>query len=192
MKDEGPMETKQEKELENASRSFLENPEQAFAPFYELTKKKAYFLIYSYVRDYAEAEDLLQDAYVALLENTNRLACRHNPEAYLISTAKHLAIDALRKRKPTVDLDEEGTSEVVGLEDPGPNDTGALLEAIKKILNPFEFQVYTLHVLSDLTFREISPIVHRPIGTLTYTYSNAIEKLQKGLDPTWMRNSNPV
>jgi DNA-directed RNA polymerase specialized sigma24 family protein len=88
-----------------------------------------------------------------------------------------------------VELDKEDTSELIGSEDPPKDESGSLLEEIKSLLSPFEFQVYTLHVLSNLTFKEISKITKRPIGTLTYTYSETIDKLQKGVNPLWMSNS---
>jgi RNA polymerase sigma-70 factor (ECF subfamily) len=185
------MDNDRQQQLQIASQALLQDPEGAFDPFYQLTKDKAFYLIYSYVREEAAAEDILQEAYIALLENTGKLACRHNPEAFLMSVAKHKAIDELRRRKPEVRLDEEGTEEVIGNADPPSDETGVLLHEIQGLLNPFEFRVYTLHVLSGLSFREIVPLVHRPLGTLTYTYRAAIEKLQKGLNPLWMRNSNP-
>jgi RNA polymerase sigma-70 factor (ECF subfamily) len=182
------MENVDKEAIAQASKALKKDPESQFAPFYELTKKRVYFLIYSYVHDSALSEDLLQNAYVTLLEKIHSLACSLNPYSYLCSIAKNLAIDELRKRHPQVDLDDEGVSEVIGENDAPPGDTAPLLEAIKSLLSPFEFQVYILHVLDEKTFKEISHEVHRPLGTLTYTYSAAIDKLQKGLDPRWMNN----
>lgn len=178
--------------IKTASSALQKDPEGAFAPFYELTKQKVFYLIYSYVRVSEEAEDLLQETYVAFLNNLDKIQAKWNPLSYLLATAEHLAIDALRKRKVELPLDEEGNSEVIGAPDPEIDDSGPLLRQIKAILSPFEFQVYLLHVLDDLTFKEISHRVHRPVGTLTYTYSIAIGKLQKGLDPQWMTNLNKI
>jgi RNA polymerase sigma factor (sigma-70 family) len=175
--------------IRKASEALQKDPDGAFAPFYDLTKKRVYFLIYSYVKDYAESEDLLQDTYVTFLENLHKISCRLNPLSYLLQIAKNKAIDYLRKLRPEVELDKEDTSELVGSADPPKDEAGTLLEEIRSLLSPFEFQVYTLHVLSGLTFKEISGIVHRPIGTLTYTYSETIDKLKKGVNPLWMSNS---
>ena len=136
--------------LQQAITALREDPEKHFAPFYELTKNRVYALLFSYVRDAGEAEDLLQETYITLLENLNRVKNQDKPLAYLYTTAKHLAIDALRKRKHPLELDKEETAEVIGFDDPQSDESPQLLEEIKALLKPFEFQVYVLHVLSDM------------------------------------------
>src|SRR5205823_3282023 len=49
------------------------------------------------VRDIARAEDLAQDALVAALEQWPRSGIPDNPAAWLMATAKHRAIDHLRR-----------------------------------------------------------------------------------------------
>ena len=50
------------------------------------------------VRDVSVAEELAQDALVAALEQWPRDGVPHNPGAWLMATAKHRAIDTVRKR----------------------------------------------------------------------------------------------
>src|ERR1700745_3559207 len=49
--------------------------------------------------DVGLAEDLAQDALVAALEQWPRSGVPDNPGAWLMATAKHRAIDQLRRRK---------------------------------------------------------------------------------------------
>jgi len=175
--------------IRKASHELKKDPAANFALFYDLTKKRVYFLIYSFTHDYATSEDLMQNAYVSFLENLHKISCQLNPMSYLLSTARNEAIDYLRKVKPEYELDKDDNAELVGRDDPSEDEAEPLLKEIESFLTPFEFQVYTLHVLSGLTFKEISGIVHRPVGTLTYTYSESIDKLQKGVNPLWMKNS---
>ena len=51
------------------------------------------------VRDVGLAEDLAQDALVAALEQWPESGVPHNPGAWLMGTAKHQAVDRLRRRK---------------------------------------------------------------------------------------------
>src|SRR5262245_50586875 len=51
------------------------------------------------VRDVGQAEDLAQDALVAALEQWPESGVPHNPGAWLMATAKHRAIDLLRRNK---------------------------------------------------------------------------------------------
>src|SRR5215470_4177762 len=51
------------------------------------------------VRDVGLAEELAQDALVAALEQWPRSGIPDKPGAWLMATAKHRAIDRLRRRK---------------------------------------------------------------------------------------------
>src|SRR5436305_3943571 len=51
------------------------------------------------VRDVGLAEDLAQDALVAALEQWPGSGVPHNPGAWLMATAKHRAIDLVRRGK---------------------------------------------------------------------------------------------
>src|SRR6516165_1525630 len=51
------------------------------------------------VRDVGLAEDLAQDALVAALEKWPETGIPDNPGAWLMGTAKHRAIDALRRNQ---------------------------------------------------------------------------------------------
>src|SRR5437016_598438 len=51
------------------------------------------------VRDIGIAEDLAHDALVAALEQWPESGVPHNPGAWLMATAKHRAIDLLRRSK---------------------------------------------------------------------------------------------
>src|SRR6202051_4218488 len=51
------------------------------------------------VRDVGLAEDLAQDALVAALEQWPKSGVPDNPGAWLMATAKHRAIDLLRRNK---------------------------------------------------------------------------------------------
>src|SRR6188508_2652025 len=51
------------------------------------------------VRDVGVAEDLAQDALVAALEKWPETGVPDNPGAWLMATAKHRAIDKLRRNK---------------------------------------------------------------------------------------------
>lgn len=59
------------------------------------------------VRDVGIAEELAQDALVAALEQWPDSGIPRNPGAWLMSTAKHRAIDLLRRNKPLERKHEE-------------------------------------------------------------------------------------
>ena len=57
----------------------------------------------------------------------------------------------------------------------------SLLNRIKEILKDKEFEIFVLHAVNDYTFEEIAKLKHRPLGTILWSYNNAIKKIQKEL-----------
>src|SRR6202163_1440339 len=66
------------------------------------------------VRDVGLAEDLAQDALVAALEQWPESGIPDNPGAWLMATAKHRAIDLLRRRSLHERKEEDITCEIEG------------------------------------------------------------------------------
>ena len=64
------------------------------------------------VRDVGLAEELMQDAHLAALERWPREGVPDNPGAWLMSTAKHRAIDLLRRSKLHQRKEDELTREI--------------------------------------------------------------------------------
>lgn len=56
-----------------------------------------------------EAADVVQDCFVKLWSEREELARVVNREAWCITLVKHLCLDRLRRRHPTVDIDEART-----------------------------------------------------------------------------------
>ncbi len=67
------------------------------------------------VRDVGVAEELAQDALVAALETWPEAGVPDNPAAWLMTTAKHRALDRLRQRKLHAEKEDELTREIEAL-----------------------------------------------------------------------------
>lgn len=52
---------------------------------------------------------------------------------------------------------------------------------MEQLLSEDEYQIVVLYVLSELTHKEIAEHLNKPLGTVTWSYKNAIAKLKKGL-----------
>ena len=131
------------------------------------------------VRDVGLAEDLAQDALVAALERWPREGVPRNPGAWLMGTAKHRAIDQLRRRERLerkVELlgrqqetDEEGApSEFdAALEDEIDDDLLRLMfTACHPVLTTDARVALTLRMLGGLKTEEIARAFLVPEATL--------------------------
>ena len=81
------------------------------------------------VRDVGLAEDLAQDALVAALEQWPESGVPRNPGAWLMATAKHRAIDHLRRNKRLERKHEEIGRELEAEQESAVPDLEAALDA---------------------------------------------------------------
>ena len=78
---------------------------------YEQYGAMAFSIAYRITRDRSAAEDVVQDAFLGAWRNAGRYAgARGSVRTWLLSIVHHRAIDAIRRRRPTVELpDPEAT-----------------------------------------------------------------------------------
>ena len=72
---------------------------QAIAAVWRIESAKVIASVARMVRDVGLAEELAQDALVAALEHWPKEGVPNNPGAWLMTTAKHRALDHLRRLK---------------------------------------------------------------------------------------------
>ena len=129
------------------------------------------------VRDVGVAEDLAQDALVAALQQWPDDGVPDNPGAWLMATAKHRAIDLLRRHALFARKQEELEREVVvRLERPDPADTlddpigddllRLIFIACHPILSTEARVALTLRLLGGLTTDEIARAFLVPEATV--------------------------
>ncbi len=147
----------------------------AFDDFYNLTKKAVYYAIYVVFRDDHISQDLVQETYIDFLNYRHKLKKDVDIIAFLVTSAKNKAINFYKRRRH----EKEYTFKYIN--DSYSNDEkieSDLIDKIKDILDEKEFMVFILKVLGDYTFKEISLLKNIPVGTLTWLYSQAKDKLQ--------------
>ena len=110
----------------------------------------------------AEAEDVVQEAFVRGLDHPARLLGADNPEAWLRTVAVNLARSRWRRAQRLVGLAPRL------LEQPFDADTDgnlALLQALRR-LPAGQREVIALHHLADLTVSQVGETLGLPTGTV--------------------------
>ena len=161
-------------------RSQLQNDKmEYFDEFYNLTKNKVFYMAYSILQDYHLSEDILQDTYIKFLKHKKKVKVDGNILSYLLEISKNLSLNYVNKHKKVVNIDnivfkyeEQYHEEFEELE---------LVKDMKKILNENEFQIVILKIINELTNNEIAQLLNKPLGTVLWTYNNAIKKLRRDL-----------
>jgi len=149
---------------------------EAFDLIYENTHRQIFFVVLPIVNDRLLAEDIIQDTYIKFLENIEKYRNK-NLLAYLITIGKNLAINEYHKKNRIVkveNFDDFAYSDLIEYKVEAQ-------EAIQKalsILDNQERNIFLLHVLESLTFKEIALIINKPIGTVTWMYQKARRKMK--------------
>jgi RNA polymerase sigma factor (sigma-70 family) len=141
---------------------------------WRIESPKLYAALARLVRDVGLAEELAQDALVAALERWPESGVPENPGAWLMTTAKHRAIDELRRDKLLVGKHEELARDVAAGQEERSADLEARLErdldeenlgddllrliftACHPVLSPEARVAMTLRLLGGLTTCEIA------------------------------------
>lgn len=170
-------------ELEERLRFLIEklkSDESYFSEFFELTKKQIFYNIFSILKDHHLSEDVLQETYISFLNNINSINPKKSILGYLYKTSKNKAIDYYRKNKKILDYELIENQLNLSYETKYDNSQELLIQ-LKKILDDLEYQVVILHVINELTNKEIGKLINRPTNTVIWIYNKAIKKIRESL-----------
>lgn len=138
-----------------------------------------------------DAEDLVQDVLLRLLERPGSSNAIENTTAYIYRSLRNRVIDYQRSQKPNLSADSEentnGESLLNLLEDGKPNALELLQTAQGKTelfeslecLGEIEKRVVIAHELEGTPFRELAAAWNIPQNTLLSHKSRAMKKLKR-------------
>src|SRR6266567_5157751 len=148
------------------------------------------------VGDIGVAEDLAQDALVAALEQWPESGVPDNPGAWLMATAKHRAIDRLRRNERlerkheqlgrVLELRQEltvGNFETAVADDVGDDLLRLMFISCHPILAPDARVALTLRLLASLTTEEIARAFLVPVATIAQRIVRAKRTLTEARVP---------
>ena len=148
------------------------------------------------VRDVGLAEDLAQDALVAALEQWPESGVPDNPGAWLMATAKHRAIDRLRRNERLERKQEELGREIAAQQEramadlniPSADDVDddllrLIFVSCHPVLAPEARVALTLRLLASLTTEEIARAFLVPVSTIAQRIVRAKRTLTEARVP---------
>ena len=153
---------------------------------------------YRMVGNYETARDILQQAFLKILEQAGHYEPRAQFSTFLYQVTRNLCINELKRsaRRRSISLDQEMYSDagqVTFLRDALPNGTGTpednlLLQesrnAVRRViakLPPIYREVVVLRIFEELPYREISKITGAGENTVKSRMRYALERLQAAM-----------
>lgn len=160
----------------------LNKDKNGLREIYNAYGRLIYQQMLSVVKSPQDAEDLTSDFFLRLWETAGMYRQGSGHKRYLTVMARNMAIDFLRKRKHesyTLDDDEvfheeQADSRLTDDEVIG----GISFKQALDTLDPAEKEIINLRLGFELTFKEISKTLGKPLGTVTWKYRQAISRLK--------------
>jgi RNA polymerase sigma-70 factor, ECF subfamily len=157
---------------------------------YEQYGAMAFSIAYRITGDRSAAEDVVQDAFLGAWRNAGRYAdARGTVRTWLLSIVHHRAIDAIRRRRPTVELpdSEAALPDALTLPDAWGDvslrlDREAVLVALTRI-SDVQREAIELAYFGGLTQTEIAERTGVPLGTVKGRLRLGLQGLRAALLP---------
>ena len=184
--------TPTENALETLLAQCAEGDQAAFARLYGLTSGKLLSVCRCFFRHGGEAEEVLQEAYLRIWRASPQYrASRGRPMTWMITVARHTAIDRLRQtrqeRALTVETtDAEHCGEDVDLGGPAEAERSEVAYDMSRGLAGLEEgprRAITLAFYFGYTHEELAQELDVPLGTAKSWIRRGLVKLKAGLEP---------
>ena len=155
-----------------------EGSADAFEELYRRLSPAVYAYALSTLRNRADAEDVLQNCFLALYRSAGGYTPDGRGRSYVMTIAHNLCMMQLRKRRNEAPSGEEPTlfSEDESSLSPYHH---ALLKECLTSLGDEERKILILHAVSGIKHREIADMLDLPLPTVLSKYHRAVHKLQK-------------
>jgi RNA polymerase sigma-70 factor (ECF subfamily) len=155
--------------------------QRALRHLYDRYGRLAHSIAYRISGDRATAEECTQDAFVTLWRRADRFdPDRGQVSTWLFAIARNLALSAVRRQRPTVELDQRseiattaGPDELVATADAAAQ----LADAMAHLPEP-QLAVLQLAYFEGLSQSEIAEQLGLPLGTVKGRVRLALERLR--------------
>lgn len=155
----------------------------SFAVVYQLHRRSVYRYLRARVRDHEEALDLTAITFERAFTNLERFRSRDGGvHAWLLRIARNAAIDAGRRRRPTVDLaDADAFLGRAAVQSDRVERERANILGLTDALPPDQRDMLLLRYAAGLTAREIGVVVGKREGAVQKQIERGLVALREAL-----------
>ncbi|WP_299223687.1 RNA polymerase sigma factor [uncultured Psychroserpens sp.] len=140
------------------------NDAQAQSQIYKLYASKLFSICLKYSRNYAEAEDNLQDAYITIFKKIKQYKNKGSFEGWIKRITINTALQRYRSVRVFDIINEEQIEDVSVEIDEDTVDMGFLLRIIQELPDRYRL-VFNLYALDDFSHKEIAEMLTISTGT---------------------------
>jgi len=173
----------------DAMRSICDGDDRGVAILYDQYSAMALGLALRIVRDGQEAEDVVHDAFVAIVERADQYkAERGTVVAWLVTTVRNLALERTRRRPRRAQITEEELRHEPAEPVADPESIswlGREREEVRKALGKLsaaQRQTLEIAFFEGLSYPEIAERENIPLGTVKSRAARALSALRAALE----------
>mgnify|MGYP001077190754 CR=1 FL=1 len=145
-------------------------------------RDKVFRLCFSMLRDRSWAEDVTQDVFMRVWRALPGYSGQASLSTWIYAITKNACLSELRKKRPTVSLDDHGEddyrAEAAALAAPTQDDsaTSSVLQVLDQLPERYR-QAVTLFYMEDKSYEETARILGLPLGTVKALLHRARKRL---------------
>ncbi len=155
--------------------------EQAMASIFDRYSKVVYSVSLRVLRDPAGAEDVLQEIFMQIWRNPDSfIATRGSLGGWLAVVSRNRSIDALRRRRPTDNIDDMPLASSYNLANEA--ETHSMMEKARgaiQLLPVEQRKTLEMAFFDGLTHSEIAEMTGDPLGTVKTRIRSALLTVRK-------------
>ncbi|MBL1083126.1 SigE family RNA polymerase sigma factor [Streptomyces actinomycinicus] len=154
--------------------------EEEFDAFYAAAFPRLVGQLYAFTGDHAEAQDVVQEAFVRAWDRRTSFDAAEAPEAWIRTVATRLAVSRFRRARRWLELVRKDTppEQIAG---PGPEHV-ALVAALRE-LPPAQRLAVVLYHVCDLSVDQVAAETGSPVGTVKARLARGRAALARHLSP---------
>ncbi|HLT47622.1 MAG TPA: RNA polymerase sigma factor [Rubricoccaceae bacterium] len=169
--------------------AFQGGDEFAFVALYNRYRGPVYAFCAKMLLDRAAAQDVMQEAFVRVYENRQRLLSAGSFKAYLFAIARNQCLNGLRRQGRHAPLPEAGPGAPAAAETPFGDllkaEQVALVNRFLASLSPEYREVLVLREYQNLSYEEIAAVTRNTVSSVKSRLFKARRKLGQYLEP-WL------
>lgn len=171
-----------DKEFDHAVELIRRKEKEGLRLIYDEYGSYIYKTIAAVVKNPQDAEDLTSDLFLRLWQKAEQYRSGAGHKAYLAAIAHNMAVDFLKKQgrlSYSIDGDEDYEEPADSQRTDETVESSISFDEALRGLSESEGEIVNMHIGLELTFKEIASALGVPLGTVTWKYRTALEKLRK-------------
>lgn len=169
------------KRIDDYLARIAKNDRKALSELYQMISAPIYSFALSILKNTHDAEDVLQDVFIAIASSASDYQTYNKPMAWVMTITRNLSLMKIRDSKKDSNLAQDDWEPYLASNKNMTSQDRLIIQECLQNLSNEERQIVVLHAVAGLKHREIAKSLSLPLPTVLSKYSRAMKKLKNHL-----------